>query len=217
MLILNKITSLAAHERGEIMNKLTIGVLGLQGAIEEHVQHIQSLGLNAIVVKKPMQLEEIDGLILPGGESTTMRKLIDRYGFLEALKKFSADQKPIFGTCAGMVLVARELCGSNVTHLGIMDISVKRNAFGRQRESFEADLEVKGLDAPYHAIFIRAPYIERVGQNVEILAEVDGHIVAARQGHILTTAFHPELTNDSRILNIFIEMVKERKLELMKA
>ncbi|MED3642533.1 pyridoxal 5'-phosphate synthase glutaminase subunit PdxT [Caldifermentibacillus hisashii] len=193
------------------MSDLTIGVLGLQGAVEEHVKQVESLGIHAIIVKRPSQLNEIDGLIFPGGESTTMRKLIDQYGFFEPLIQFSKEQKPIFGTCAGMVLLAKDLEGSEVVHLGLMDIVVKRNAFGRQRESFEADLEVAGFDSPFHAVFIRAPYIKKVGGGVEILAEVDGHIVAARQGHLLTTAFHPELTEDSRFLELFVEMVNESK------
>ncbi|WP_033826612.1 pyridoxal 5'-phosphate synthase glutaminase subunit PdxT [Bacillus andreraoultii] len=194
---------------------MTIGVLGLQGAVTEHIEQIESLSTKAIIVKNPHQLDEVDGLILPGGESTTMRKLIDQYGFFEPLKQFSEDEKPIFGTCAGMVLVAKELVGSNESHLGLMDISVRRNAFGRQRESFEADLTVVGFDQPFHAVFIRAPYIEQVKENVDVLANVDGHIVAAKQGHLLTSAFHPELTNDTRFVQLFIKMVKENKAKAL--
>ncbi len=197
------------------MNDITIGVLGLQGAVTEHIEQIESLSTKAIIVKNPHQLDEVDGLILPGGESTTMRKLIDQYGFFEPLKQFSEDEKPIFGTCAGMVLVAKELVGSNESHLGLMDISVRRNAFGRQRESFEADLTVVGFDQPFHAVFIRAPYIEQVKENVDVLANVDGHIVAAKQGHLLTSAFHPELTNDTRFVQLFIKMVKENKAKAL--
>ncbi|WP_114150470.1 pyridoxal 5'-phosphate synthase glutaminase subunit PdxT [Bacillus spizizenii] len=188
-----------------------IGVLGLQGAVSEHVKQIKALGLEAVVIKKPEQLEQIDGLILPGGESTTMRKLIDRYDFFDPLKEFYKAGKSILGTCAGMVLVAKELAGSEESHLGIIDISVKRNAFGRQIASFEVDLDITGLEDPFKAVFIRAPYIESAGQNVEVLAKYDGKIVAAREGNVLTCAFHPELTADTRFLQLFVEMVEEQK------
>ncbi|KKE78757.1 pyridoxal 5'-phosphate synthase glutaminase subunit PdxT [Bacilli bacterium] len=198
------------------MTKLTIGVLGLQGAIEEHVKHIHNLGLQSLIVKKPEQLKDVNGLILPGGESTTMRKLIDRYGFFEPLKEFSNKGIPIFGTCAGMVLIAKEIIDSNTSHLNLMDISVKRNAFGRQVDSFVTALDVRGLNDPFNAIFIRAPYIESAGKNVEILATYDGKIVAAKQDHILVSSFHPELTDDNRFLELFVEMVKEQKVEMVK-
>ncbi|MFB4474866.1 pyridoxal 5'-phosphate synthase glutaminase subunit PdxT [Oceanobacillus caeni] len=197
------------------MTKLTIGVLGLQGAIEEHVKHIHDLGLQSLIVKKPEQLKDVNGLILPGGESTTMRKLIDRYRFFEALKEFSNKGIPIFGTCAGMVLIAKEIIDSNTSHLNLMDISVKRNAFGRQVDSFVTALDVRGLNDPFNAIFIRAPYIESAGKNVEILATYDGKIVAAKQDHILVSSFHPELTDDNRFLELFVEMVKEPKVEMV--
>ncbi|MEC1526486.1 pyridoxal 5'-phosphate synthase glutaminase subunit PdxT [Bacillus spizizenii] len=187
-----------------------IGVLGLQGAVSEHVKQIKALGLEAVVIKKPEQLEQIDGLILPGGESTTMRKLIDRYDFFDPLKEFYKAGKAIFGTCAGMVLVAKELA-SDESYLEIIDISVKRNAFGRQIASFEVDLDITGLEDPFKAVFIRAPYIKSAGQNVEVLAKYDGKIVAAREGNVLTCAFHPELTADTRFLQLFVEMVEEQK------
>ncbi|APH68792.1 pyridoxal 5'-phosphate synthase glutaminase subunit PdxT [Bacillus sp. LR_5] len=187
-----------------------IGVLGLQGAVSEHVKQIKALGLEAVVIKKPEQLEQIDGLILPGGESTTMRKLIDRYDFFDPLKEFYKAGKVIFGTCAGIVLVAKELA-SDESYLEIIDISVKRNAFGRQIASFEVDLDITGLEDPFKAVFIRAPYIESAGQNVEVLAKYDGKIVAAREGNVLTCAFHPELTADTRFLQLFVEMVEEQK------
>ncbi|MEC2184087.1 pyridoxal 5'-phosphate synthase glutaminase subunit PdxT [Bacillus spizizenii] len=186
-----------------------IGVLG-QGAVSEHVKQIKALGLEAVVIKKPEQLEQIDGLILPGGESTTMRKLIDRYDFFDPLKEFYKAGKAIFGTCAGMVLVAKELA-SDESYLEIIDISVKRNAFGRQIASFEVDLDITGLEDPFKAVFIRAPYIKSAGQNVEVLAKYDGKIVAAREGNVLTCAFHPELTADTRFLQLFVEMVEEQK------
>lgn len=187
----------------------TIGVLGLQGAISEHVKQIEATGQKAVIVKQADQLAELDGLILPGGESTTMRKLMDRYGFMEPILQFSKQGKPIFGTCAGMVLLAKTVIGSDTPHLQLIDIEVCRNAFGRQRESFEVNIDIKNLDQPFKAIFIRAPYGESAGDDVEVLAYYEGKIVAARQKNILVSAFHPELTNDIRILEQFIDMVEE--------
>ncbi|MFE4811588.1 pyridoxal 5'-phosphate synthase glutaminase subunit PdxT [Peribacillus simplex] len=187
---------------------ITIGVLGLQGAVEEHLNQIEAAGEQAIIVKKPEQLLEIDGLIIPGGESTTMRKLMDRYGFMEPIKTFFEDKKPIFGTCAGMVLAANELTGDEKAYLGLMNISVKRNGFGRQRDSFEAELSIKGMEDPYKAVFIRAPFADGIGEGVEVLAFYEENVVAARQDHVLVSAFHPELTGDDRFLQLFIEMVK---------
>ncbi|MGE7878933.1 pyridoxal 5'-phosphate synthase glutaminase subunit PdxT [Peribacillus muralis] len=187
---------------------ITIGVLGLQGAIEEHLNQIDSAGAQAIIVKNPSQLNEIDGLIIPGGESTTMRKLMDRYGFMEPIKTFFDQKKPIFGTCAGMVLAANSLSGDEKAYLELMDISVKRNGFGRQRDSFEANLSINGMEEPFTAVFIRAPYAVGAGVDVEILAEYDNKVVAARQEHVLVSAFHPELTGDDRFMRLFIDMVK---------
>ncbi|AMM93296.1 pyridoxal 5'-phosphate synthase glutaminase subunit PdxT [Peribacillus simplex] len=187
---------------------ITIGVLGLQGAVEEHLNQIKAAGQQAIIVKKPEQLHEIDGLIIPGGESTTMRKLMDRYGFMEPIKTFFEHKKPIFGTCAGMVLAAKELNGDEKAYLELMDISVKRNGFGRQRDSFEAELSIKGLEEPFKAVFIRAPFADGIGEDVEILAVYEENVVAARQEHVLVSAFHPELTGDDRFMQLFIEMVK---------
>lgn len=188
-----------------------IGVLGLQGAIEEHVKQIKALGLEAVIIKKPEQLMQIDGLILPGGESTTMSKLIDRYGFLEPIRQFAANKKPILGTCAGMVLVAKKIVGSEESHLNIMDVVVKRNAFGRQVDSFETDLDIAGIDGPFKAVFIRAPYVELAGENVEVLAKFDGKIVAAKEENMITCAFHPELTGDTQFLGLFVKMLEEDK------
>ncbi|MDM5359025.1 5'-phosphate synthase pdxT subunit [Peribacillus sp. B2I2] len=187
---------------------ITIGVLGLQGAVEEHLNQINAAGEQAILVKKPEQLQEIDGLIIPGGESTTMRKLMDRYGFKEPIKTFFEHKKPIFGTCAGMVLAANELTGDEKAYLELMDISVKRNGFGRQRDSFEAELSIKGMEEPFKAVFIRAPFADGIGEDVEILAVYEENVVAARQEHVLVSAFHPELTGDDRFMQLFIEMVK---------
>lgn len=188
---------------------ITIGVLGLQGAIAEHQKQLEHLGVEAVLIKKPEQLQEIDGLIIPGGESTAIGKLMRRYGFIEPIQAFSALGKPIFGTCAGMVLVAKDI-GEEASHLNIMDISVQRNGFGRQRDSFEVVISVKGIEQPISAVFIRAPYIETVGEEVEVLATVDDKIVAAKQNHLLVSSFHPELTDDTQFLQLFIEIVKQK-------
>lgn len=193
-----------------------VGVLGLQGAVREHVRSIEASGAKAIVVKKVEQLDEIDGLILPGGESTTMRRLIDQYGFLEPLRQFGQIGKPIFGTCAGLILLAKEISNQTTTHLGLMDMTVTRNAFGRQKDSFEAALSIEGVADDYNAVFIRAPYIERVGEDVHILATYDDAIVAAEEGPFLCTAFHPELTEDHRLAKYFVEKVKEAKKALAR-
>ena len=185
----------------------TIGVLDLQGATAEHKKQLESLGVQAIFIKKPEQLEEIDGLIIPGGESTAIGKLMRRYGFIEPIQEFAAQKHPIFGTCAGLVLVAKDI-GEEESYLNLMDITVQRNGFGRQVDSFEVDLPVKGIEEPIPAVFIRAPYVEKAGDDVEVLATVDDKIVAAKQNHILVSSFHPELTNDTHFLQLFIDMVE---------
>lgn len=187
---------------------MKIGVLALQGAVVEHARTIEAVGAEAILVKRVEQLAELNGLILPGGESTAMRRLIDRYDFLEPLKAFGAAGKPIFGTCAGMILLAKRINNQETSHLGLMDMTVERNAFGRQVDSFETDLEIKGVAQDFPAVFIRAPYILEAGPEVEVLSEDTGRIVAARDGHYLATAFHPELTADTRLMEYFVEMVK---------
>jgi pyridoxal 5'-phosphate synthase pdxT subunit len=188
---------------------IKIGVLGLQGAVREHVQSIEACGAEAAVIKKMEQLQEIDGLIIPGGESTTMRRLMDQYGFIMPLKEFAAQGKPIFGTCAGLIMLAKRIVGYDEPHLGLMDIIVERNSFGRQRESFEAELSITGVADDFVGVFIRAPHIVEVGEEVEILAKHEGRIVAARQGQFLGCSFHPELTEDHRMTQYFINMVKE--------
>ncbi|WP_102706689.1 pyridoxal 5'-phosphate synthase glutaminase subunit PdxT [Terribacillus saccharophilus] len=187
---------------------MKIGVLALQGAVVEHARTVEAVGAEAILVKRVEQLAELDGLILPGGESTAMRRLIDRYDFLEPLKAFGAAGKPIFGTCAGMILLAKRINNQETSHLGLMDVTVERNAFGRQVDSFETDLEIKGVAQDFPAVFIRAPYILEAGPEVEVLSEDTGRIVAARDGHYLATAFHPELTADTRLMEYFVEMIK---------
>ncbi len=190
---------------------LKIGVLGLQGAVREHIQSIEACGAEGIVIKKVSQLEEVDGLIIPGGESTTMRRLIDKYDFMDPLKEFAAAGKPMFGTCAGLILLAKNLIGYNESHLGLLDVTVERNSFGRQKDSFEAELTITGVGENFVGVFIRAPHIVEVGEDVEILSKHNGRIVAARQGQFLGCSFHPELTDDHRMTQLFINMVKESK------
>ncbi|WP_077616199.1 pyridoxal 5'-phosphate synthase glutaminase subunit PdxT [Caenibacillus caldisaponilyticus] len=185
-----------------------IGVLGLQGAVSEHLQALEAVGAEGSTVKRPEQLAELDGLILPGGESTTMRRLMDRSGLFEAIKAF-AEEKPIFGTCAGLILLAKKIEGQAVPHLGLMDINVRRNAFGRQVQSFETPLEIKGVADDFVGVFIRAPYILEAGPNVEVLSKYEDKIVAAREGRFLAAAFHPELTGDARFHRYFVELVEE--------
>ena len=190
---------------------LKIGVLGLQGAVREHIHSVEACGAEAIVIKTVDQLDEVDGLIIPGGESTTMRRLIDKYNFMEPLWKFGQDGKPMFGTCAGLILLAKNLVGYTESHLGLLDVTVERNSFGRQKDSFEAELMITGVGEDFVGVFIRAPHIVEVGEEVEILSKHNGRIVAARQGNFLGCSFHPELTDDHRMTQLFINMVKESK------
>ncbi len=188
---------------------MKIGVLALQGAIKEHIKLIEQIGHEGLAVKKNEQLKDIDGLIIPGGESTTIGKLMIKYGFDVAINEFSQQKKPIFGTCAGLIILAKEISALNESNLGLMDVTAERNGFGRQKESFEVDIEVDGIAKDFRAVFIRAPYIIEVSENVKILAKYENKIVAARQGHLLCSAFHPELTDDSRMHGYFINMVNE--------
>ena len=174
---------------------MLIGVLALQGGFAAHARMLRALGAEVREVRVPLDLEGLDGLVIPGGESTTMTLGIEREGLGEPLRSF---HRPVFGTCAGLIMLDRE-------HLGMMDIQARRNAFGRQVRSFEADLEVSGLDGPpLRAVFIRAPWIAAHGDDVQIIAEVDGHAVAAQQGDVLAVAFHPELGSDSRLHERFV-------------
>lgn len=188
----------------------TIGVLGMQGAIREHVRMLESLGVQTIVVRSVEDLNEIDGLVLPGGESTAMRRLLDRYGLLEPLRE--RQDLPMFGTCAGMILLANEVEGYDA-HLKKIPMVVKRNAFGRQVDSFEVSLPVKGIDEPVEAVFIRAPQVASVEPHVEVLAEVEEAIVAVRYGHYVACSFHPELTEDVSLHRYFVDLVKEAKTQ----
>jgi pyridoxal 5'-phosphate synthase pdxT subunit len=178
---------------------LRIGVLAVQGNFREHAAVLRRLGAEPFEVRLPGELDGLDGLIIPGGESTAITRLMRLYGLDEALRGFGG---PIFGTCAGMIVLDRD-------HLGLADIRAARNAFGRQVHSFEADLDIGHGDEPVRAVFIRAPWIEDAGPDVEILAEVDGHAVLARDGRILVAAFHPELTDDTRIHELFLNQVRE--------
>lgn len=192
---------------------MKIGVLALQGAFIEHVKMLRKLGVEAVEVRLPADLEGLDGLIIPGGESTTIGKLAVTFGLMEPLQHFASTQ-PTWGTCAGMIFLARDL-GHNVQPiLGVMDISVNRNAFGRQIDSFEADLNVSIFpDGPYHAVFIRAPVVTATGDEVQTLGCLeDGRIVAVQQGHLLATAFHPELTADLRFHQHFVQMIEAEKI-----
>jgi 5'-phosphate synthase pdxT subunit len=192
-----------------------IGVLALQGDVAEHMRALRAAGAEPAAVRRPEELDRVDGLVIPGGESTTIWKLIDIFGLAEQLRKRIADGMPTFGSCAGMIMLADRLPdpASGQQTLGGIDMTVRRNAFGRQVDSFELDLEVAGLHGgPYRAVFIRAPWVEQVGPGVEILATEPGtsRIVAVRQGRALATSFHPELTPDWRIHEMFVDMVRDR-------
>ncbi|MDX1690171.1 MAG: pyridoxal 5'-phosphate synthase glutaminase subunit PdxT [Acidimicrobiia bacterium] len=188
-----------------------MGVLALQGDFREHAAAITRLGHEAVLVRRPEELDTVAALVIPGGESTTIGKLADRYGLVEPLQKHIGDGMPVLGTCAGMIFLASGTAEArDQVQLGVLDVVVRRNAFGRQVDSFEADLDVDGLDEPVHAVFIRAPWIEDVGDDVEVLADVDGHPVVVRQGSILALSFHPELTDDARLHSMLVAMAKER-------
>ena len=187
---------------------MLIGVLALQGAFREHERMLRACGedIETRQVRLPGQLEGIDGLVIPGGESTTMGKLMIEYGLLDPIREMGNRGVPIFGTCAGLIMLARDIAGSDQPRLGLMDISVERNAFGRQVESCEDDLDIPAIgEDPFRAVFIRAPYIISVGSGVEVLARFGEKIVFARQGRLLAAAFHPELTGDSRVHRYFLE------------
>lgn len=184
-----------------------VGVLALQGDVREHIRILESLGVAAMEVKKPELLESMEALVIPGGESTTIGKLAVRFRLLEPLREAIGDGLPVYGTCAGMILLAGAVTEGDQPLIGALDVVVERNAFGRQNESFEADLDIDGLDDPFHAVFIRAPWIDKVGSDVEILSEIDEHPVMVRQGKILATSFHPELTGDGRIHRMLLDLI----------
>ena len=178
-----------------------IGVLALQGAFREHAQALRKLGAEVVEVRLPEELEGLDGLVIPGGESTTIMRLARIYGLDEAIREY---REPIFGTCAGMIVLDRK-------HLGLADLEVDRNAYGRQVRSFEADVELAGRERPLHGVFIRAPRIRNAGAEVEVLGELDGEPVLVREGRLLLASFHPELTGDLRVHELFLGMVREER------
>lgn len=183
----------------------TIGVVALQGDVREHLWALQTLGVLTRRVRLAEDLEGLDGLVIPGGESTTMGRLAERFGLLRPLRTALADGLPTLATCAGMILVSASVVEGDQPLLGVLDVVVRRNAFGRQNESFEMDLEVKGLHQPFHAVFIRAPWVEKVGGDVQVLASVGKHPVMVRSRNVMAVSFHPELTGDSRIHRLWLE------------
>lgn len=190
---------------------MKVGVLGLQGDVREHLSALEGGGATPVVVKHRSELDDVDALILPGGESTTIGKLLARFELLEPVRERASGGMPLYGTCAGLILMAREIVGrEQLPHsLDLMDIAVRRNAYGRQVDSFESDLPIEGFDEPFTAVFIRAPIVERTGRDVEVLARVDGSPVLVRQSNLLGSSFHPEMTGDVRVHELFVSMVKE--------
>ena len=192
---------------------MRIGVLAMQGAFAEHIAVLKRLGVETVEVRLPEQLETLDGLIIPGGESTSITKLMRHYALTANLHQMAQNNFPMFGTCAGMIVLAKGIANGRITPIGVMEINVKRNAFGRQVDSFETDIDMPALGKEkFHAVFIRAPRIESVGKDVKILAKLPGGaVIAARQGKLLVTAFHPELTEDTRLHKYFLDIVTGRK------
>jgi 5'-phosphate synthase pdxT subunit len=195
---------------------LRIGVLALQGDFMEHMQMVEKCGCEAVKVRLECELEEIDGLIIPGGESTTFGVIMERHNLIQPIRKKALSGMPIFGTCAGAIVLAKEIEGSDQPRLSLMDISVRRNAFGRQINSFEADIEIEVLgEPPFRGVFIRAPIITRVGSGVKVLATFEDKIVLAQQDNLIACAFHPELTNDLRLHQYFISLCEAYALKRM--
>jgi 5'-phosphate synthase pdxT subunit len=186
-----------------------VGILGLQGDVQEHAGAIEAAGATPVVVKHPHEVMGVDALVLPGGESTTIGKLLDRFDLLDPVRAAARRGMPLYGTCAGMILMATDVVGDqDAPHrLGVLDLSVRRNAYGRQLESFEADLSIAGLDEPFRAVFIRAPAVERVGDGVEVLATWEERPVLVRRGRMLASTFHPEMTHDVRVHALFVDMI----------
>lgn len=191
------------------MNVATIGVLALQGDFREHLAVVERLGHDGRELRLPEDLAGIDALILPGGESTTIGKLATRFEVIEPLRHLINSGLPTYGTCAGLIFLAAQIADADQPLLGVLDVVVQRNAFGRQNESFESDIEVSGLESSFHAVFIRAPWVTKVGGNVDVLASVDDHPVMVQQNNIIGTSFHPELTGDDRIHQMLIDMIDQ--------
>jgi pyridoxal 5'-phosphate synthase pdxT subunit len=195
------------------MAGLTVGVFALPGDVREHVAALSACGVSAVHVRRPGELDDVDAMVIPGGESTTMSKLAVEFGLLEPLQKRLDDGMPAYGSCAGMIMLASEVLDGRPDQrcLGALDVTVRRNAFGRQVDSFESDVEIEGAGG-FHAVFIRAPWVERAGEGVEILGRLNtGRIVAVRQRNVLATAFHPELTGDLRVHRLFVDMARRAK------
>jgi pyridoxal 5'-phosphate synthase pdxT subunit len=189
-----------------------IGVLAVQGAVREHVEAIREIGAEPVEVRLPRDLVDLDALVLPGGESTTMRRLIDAYGLREPIAAMASNGMPMLGTCAGMILLAERVADGDEPMFGLLDLEVRRNGYGRQLDSFEADLDLPSLgEAPLHGVFIRAPLVTGVGPRAEVLArDPEGRPVAVRQGRVLATAFHPELTGDRRIHRLLVDLIRDK-------
>lgn len=183
---------------------MRVGVLALQGDFREHAALLTSIGADPVLIRKAEELAGIEALVIPGGESTTIGKLADRYGLLEPLRQTVRSGLPTLGTCAGLIFLAAGTTGSAQIHLGVLDVVVERNAFGRQVDSFETDLDVAGMDEPLHAVFIRAPVVDKVGADVEVMAAVGDNPVMVRQGAIVATSFHPELTGETRVHKLML-------------
>ncbi|QSO50860.1 pyridoxal 5'-phosphate synthase glutaminase subunit PdxT [Alicyclobacillus curvatus] len=189
---------------------MKIGVLALQGAFREHRTLFERLGAQTTLVKLPEHLEGLNGLVIPGGESTTMGKLLREYELLEPIQALGQEGFPLLGTCAGMIVLAKHIVGAPEPHLALMDITVNRNSFGRQRESFETDLNIPAIGADaFPAVFIRAPHVEEVGEGVDVLARYEDRVVAAREGNLVALSFHPELTDDDRLHKYFLDIVAD--------
>lgn len=190
---------------------MKIGILALQGAFLEHKKILDKLGVTSIYIKEKSQLEEIDGIILPGGESTTMGKLMREFDLLEPLKEKIINGMPVFGTCSGLILLAKRLANDDTVHLGVMDIVVKRNGYGRQLGSFQCLGSIKGIEKKIEMVFIRAPYVEVVGEGVEVIGEVEGKIIAVKEKNMLGISFHPELTEDTTLHKYFLNMIEKNR------
>ena len=203
--------------------RLTLGVLAVQGDVREHTRVLSGLGAHVVAVRRPSELDGIEGLVIPGGESTTMDKLVRAFDLADPLRELIAGGLPVYGSCAGMIMLADRIADRRPGQqtLGGLDITVRRNAFGRQVDSFEEDIHLSGLDAPVHAVFIRAPWVEEAGKGVEVLARVGagpaaGRIVAVRQGALLATSFHPEVTGDTRVHRLFVDMCRRRDSQTVR-
>ncbi|MDQ0191290.1 pyridoxal 5'-phosphate synthase glutaminase subunit PdxT [Alicyclobacillus cycloheptanicus] len=190
---------------------MKIGVLAVQGAFREHEQMLQNLGAQTVYVKKKEHLEGLDGIVIPGGESTAIGRLMREYDLIAPIREMAANGIPMMGTCAGMIVLAKRIANGDEPHLAVMDVEVDRNSFGRQRESFETDLDIPAIgEAPFPAVFIRAPHIRDVGPDVTVLAKYENRVVGVQQGHLLAFSFHPELTADDRIHRYFLQLVEAR-------